>query len=196
MKVIGITGGVGSGKSAVLDCLLEITNCVILRADDIAKTTILPEGQAYKPVVELLGKEILSEDGFINKTIMSSKIFSNRKLCDEVNSIIHPLTKELILEYIHEASDDGKDYAFVEAALLIESGYTDICDEVWYVFTPVEVRIKRLMDSRGYSFDKCMSIINNQLRDEEFRKNSDRVIDNSGTINEVRERLIKILENL
>ena len=159
--IIGITGGIGSGKSLVLDYLKDKYDCLIIKADDIGNEVKLKGRECYEPVVSLLGKDILSEDGEIVKSRMADKIFADEKLVDKVNAIIHPVVKNVICKQI--LLDRGKHkFIVVEAALLIEASYFDLFDEIWVVDADKDVRIKRLMESRGYSLEKCKSIIAKQ----------------------------------
>jgi dephospho-CoA kinase len=198
MRVIGVTGGVGAGKSTVLDALSGLTSCIIIRTDDVAKQTIAPDGVAYKQVVGLLGKEVLGDDGIvIDRKKMAAVIFADRELCAKVDSVIHPLTMLEVKKKIAEAEKKGiYEYVFVEAALLIEAGYDSICEEFWYVYVPEEERIKRLMSSRGYSRKKCLDIMANQLSDEEFRKHCRYVIDNSSDSQTLIGRLEAVLKEI
>lgn len=196
MKVIGITGGVGSGKSAILDELIKLCKCRILRADELAKQLEKKGEVCYKPIVELLGTDVLSnEDGEIIPQLMAKKIFSDNEndLLAKVNAIIHPQVKKRILELIDAEKDKGEiDYFFIEAALLIEDHYDLICDELWYIYADENVRAKRLSASRGYSDEKIQSIMESQLDDATFRKYCRNVIDNSNAI----EDSVKQLENI
>lgn len=194
MKVIGITGGVGSGKSLILNYIKEHYNCEIIMADDLAKDLCKKGELCYKPLVKLLGADVLDKDGQINKSVMAQKIFSDDSLRTGVNNIIHPGVKKFILKRIaYLRRKRTKDFLFIEAALLIEDGYKDIVDELWYIYTDEAVRRNRLKESRGYSDEKIDSIMASQLSEEEFRLNSDFEIDNSGdsevSFSKIRERL-------
>ena len=194
MKVIGITGGVGSGKSLILNYIKEHYNCEIIMADDLAKDLCRKGELCYKPLVKLLGKEVLDSDGEIDKNVMSRMIFTDDSLRTGVNGIIHPGVKKFILKRIaFLRRKKTKDYLFIEAALLIEDGYKDIVDELWYIYTDEAVRRERLKSSRGYSDQKIDDIMASQLSEEEFRDNTDYEIDNSGdsevSFSKIRERL-------
>lgn len=194
MKVIGITGGVGSGKSTILKFIKDNYNCEIIIADDLAKALCERGEMCFEPLLDLLGDDVLMEDGEIDRRKMSSMIFENDDLRKAVNGIIHPSVKKYILQKIDELSQKGGvDYLFIEAALLIEDGYKEIVDEMWYIYTDINIRRDRLKTSRGYSDEKIDSIIDSQLSDEEFLFNSDFVIDNSGM---PEESFIKIRERL
>ena len=198
MKVIGITGGVGAGKSTVLDMIRKNCRCFILIADEAAHE-VERRGQAcYDELVGLLGEDILAPDGEIDKKKMAQKIFAagNKELLRGVNAIVHPRVKEYILGLIEEYRIRGNvDFFFIEAALLIEDGYRAICDELWYVYAPMEVRAGRLKTSRGYTDEKIEDIMSSQNDDETFRKFCDHVIENSGDMEETGEQ-IKVLLDL
>ncbi len=183
MKIIGITGGVGAGKSTVLDIIGDSCNCCIIIADKAAHEVERKGQKCYEELVELLGDDILGTDGEIDKKAMAARIFDkdNRELLERVNAIVHPRVKEYILGIIDEHRAEGDvDWLFIEAALLIEDGYKDICDELWYVYADEEVRADRLRASRGYSDEKIRDIMASQKDDAEFRAACDRVIVNNG----------------
>lgn len=183
MKIIGITGGVGAGKSAVLSYIREHYNCRVVLADEVAHKVKEPGERCYDRLVALLSKDILLEDGFIDKKKMADKIFADDALLEEVNRIIHPAVMDYIVEAIEaEKEKDKLDYFFVEAALLIEAGYLEIVDEMWYIYAREEVRRKRLKESRGYTDEKIDAIMEEQLSEAEFRRHCKVVIDNSDSL--------------
>ncbi len=181
MIVIGITGGVGAGKSTVLEYIGKVCKCEIIYADQVAND-IKKKGQVcYEPLRSLLTDEVLDENGEIDKKKMAAMIFDDPDLLKKVNNILHPGVNG----YIHGRIEDERrknilDYLFIEAALLIENGYEKIVDEMWYIYADENVRRKRLKESRGYSDEKISDIFREQLSDETFRKHTDFVIDNSG----------------
>ena len=180
MKVIGITGGVGAGKSSILKYINKNYRTDIIYADDLAAQLEKNGEPCFAPLVELLGEDIIGEDREIDRKLMASKVFNNDPLLEKVNDIVHPAVKEYIVNYINKLrEEDNLDIFFIEAALLIECGYKEIVDEMWYVYADLSVRRERLKASRGYSDQKINSILDNQLTDEQFRENSDFVIDNS-----------------
>lgn len=182
MKVIGITGGVGAGKSTVLEIIRDNCSCFILIADEAAHEVEKKGQRCYDELVELLGSNILAPDGEIDKKKMAEKIFSadNRGLLGKVNAIVHPKVKEYILGLIDEhRKREDVDFFFIEAALLIEDGYKAICDELWYIYASREVRTKRLKSTRGYSDAKIESIMSSQSDEETFRRYCDHVIENN-----------------
>lgn len=190
MKLIGITGGIGAGKTAVLSLLKELCRCRVLLADDAGNEVKLPGQPCYERLVALLGQEVLAEDGTIDRKKMAALIFSDHALLEQVNSIIHPEVKRYILQEVQKEREKGEaDYFFVEAALLIECGYGAILDELWYVHADEAVRAARLKESRGYSEGKIRQIMESQLGEEEFRAHCGVVIENNGDLQETRRQL-------
>ena len=180
MLVIGITGGVGAGKSSVLKALEEHCNCRIILADDVGNKVKEPGQLCYLQIVDLLGKDILKEDSTIDKVKMAEKIFADAWVLKQVNNIIHPAVEAYILNEIRrEKENKAIDVFFLEAALLIEAGYVPYLDELWYIFSEKDVRIRRLKESRGYSEEKIEQIMKSQLSEAEFRTYADVVLDNS-----------------
>lgn len=190
MKVIGITGGVGAGKSRILKYLEEKYRARVLMADQAAHI-VKEKGQScYEPLVRLLGREVLDEQGEIHKGRMAAMIFSDEKLLLQVNAIIHPEVRKYIVEQIELERKKGEaKFFFLEAALLIEEHYDEICDELWYIYAEDSIRISRLMESRGYSRQKALQIMKGQLLEEEFRRGCQFVIDNSGKLETALEQI-------
>lgn len=181
MKVIGITGGVGAGKTQILSYLAGHTRSRIIMADQVAHELEEPEGCCYEPILSVLGTEILAEDGRIDRPKMAAQIFADEGLLQQINGIVHPAVKAYITEAIETERERRQiDYLFVEAALLIEDGYEKIVDELWYIHADEQVRRERLKEARGYSDEKIDSIMQGQLSEEEFYEHCSVVIDNSG----------------
>ncbi len=179
MHTIGITGGVGAGKSTILNYLKEQYHAYLIVADELAKELELPGHPCYDKLVEAFGTDILDAEGFIDKKAFAGVIFSDPESLRIANSIIHPEVKEEILKRLHEQEEAGTELFVLEAALLIEEKYDEILDELWYIYTDDAVRSERLKESRGYTDEKIRSIMQQQLSDEEFRRHCKVVIDNS-----------------
>ena len=189
MKIIGVTGGVGSGKTELLHYIEKNYRCRILLADEASHEVMQKGGRIYEPLVALLGSSVLDSSGEINRKEMAARIFSQEELLGRVNALIHPAVREYILEAVAEerekaaaGAEDAVDYFFLEAALLIECGYRSVVDEMWYIYCDLAVRRERLKKSRGYSDEKIDSILSSQLTEAQFRSGSDVVIDNSGNL--------------
>lgn len=194
MKIIGITGGVGAGKTKVLSYIGEHYQCRIIRADEAAHLLYEPGQECYQEIVELLGQEILNADGTIHKGRMAGLIFQDKMLLDCVNKIIHPAVKKYILGQIAYEKEKGEaEYFFIEAALLIEEHYDQIVDEMWYVHSDAALREERLATGRQYSAQKTADIMKGQLSEEEFRKHCKVVISNNGSLEETYEQINHIM---
>lgn len=195
MKTIGITGGVGAGKSLVLNYLQNHYNARVYLADDIANDLKLPGQSCYDKIIELLGRNIIDSEGLIDKNKMAEKIFSHKELLDEVNRIIHPAVKEYVLSQIELERKKGEiDYFILEAALLIEEGYDRILDELWYIHADTSVRSQRLKETRNYTRDKINHIMASQLSETEFRKHCKVIINNNSDEEALYSQIDHILE--
>jgi len=180
MKIIGITGGVGSGKTLLLEYIKENYNCRIMLADNVANDLKKPGQTCYEQIVELLGTGILDEKGVIQNDKMAALIFADKSLLESVNQIVHPAVKAFITEEIQkEKEKEEVDFFFLEAALLIEGGYETVVDEMWYIFVEEDIRRMRLKKGRNYPDEKIDRIMRSQLSQEQFRKHCKIVIDNS-----------------
>lgn len=198
MRFIGITGGVGAGKSKVLKLLEKLCNCRIMEADRIAEKMTLPGGLAYDKLISTFENDDIwmLQDGekVLDRPKTAQVIFSNEEKRKQFNRIVHPAVKSYILrESEIERIMDAHDFLILEAALLIEEGYDRVCEELWYIYTPEEVRRARLRESRGYSDEKIDSIFASQLSEERFREACVRVIDNTGSEDALEETLKSIL---
>ncbi len=195
MKIIGITGGVGCGKSEVIRYIMKKYRCFVIFADDVAKQLQQKGNLCYDRIVALLGEEILASDGEIDKAKMATKIFADECLLEKVNAIIHPAVYDYVKEKISEHKKKNEvDFFIIEAALLIECGYGKIVDEMWYVYTADEIRRERLKKSRGYSDEKISQIFSSQLSYEEFKSASTFMLDNNGTVENAQEQIDNKLE--
>ena len=183
MKIIGITGGVGAGKSAVLSYLEKRPGCQVIMADRVAHKLEEPGEVCYGPLKALLGEDVLDAAGRFDRQKMAAKIFGDGELLQKVNGIVHPAVKAYLTERIEDARADGRiSYLFIEAALLIEEGYDSILDGLWYIHADEKVRRRRLKETRGYTDEKIDAILKKQLPEEVFRKKCHVVIENNGTL--------------
>lgn len=184
MKFIGITGGVGAGKSAILSYLDAKEHVRVMLADEIAHELMEPGTACYQKLKEQFAKEdIFGADGSFEKGKLATVIFSDERKRAALNDIVHPAVKEYVLEQLRAERKKGEsEFLFLEAALLIEEHYDAICDELWYIYTSEEHRRARLKESRGYSDEKIDSIFASQLKEEEYKKVCREVIDNNGSL--------------
>lgn len=183
MKVIGITGGVGAGKSAILQYLKEKHGARVIEADKVGHFLMEPNGACYDKIVEIFGGGILNQDQTIHRGKLGKIVFADSELLGTLNKIIHPEVKSYIISEISkERAGNHRKLFVVEAALLIEDHYDVICDELWYIHTDEAVRSARLKESRGYDDKKIADIMANQKSPDEFRAACQAVIDNSGDL--------------
>lgn len=197
MKIIGITGGVGAGKTTVLSILREICNCEIVMADDVAKELMQYGKELSTHAIRLFGKESYNEDLTLNTVHIASLMYGNDTLKREWTDLVHPAVKQEILSRIDRAASEGiTDCFFIEAALLLEEHYDEICNEIWYVYVDEQERIRRVMDNRGYTLDKARSIISNQMKHSEFSKHCEWIIDNGISVEDTRRQLENRLEEM
>ena len=180
MKFIGLTGGVGAGKTTVLKAMEQMYRVHILIADEIAHEQMEPGTMCYKRLHEAFGScDIWRENGSINRSKLAQLLFSDEEKRRTLNGIVHPAVKEYILGEVEKERQKGYyEYVILEAALLIEDHYDTLCDELWYVYASEQTRKKRLMADRGYTEEKVERIFAAQLSDEVFRKYCSVVIDN------------------
>ncbi|MDE6024858.1 MAG: dephospho-CoA kinase [Lachnospiraceae bacterium] len=181
MKILGITGGVGSGKSRILYNLKEEHGAYIVEADKLAHELMEPGMDVYNAVLSHFGTDILSNEPpyRIDRGTLGKIVFNDRKKLNELNGMTHPIVYQHILKLIEKERKLKKYNLFViEAALLIQDGYKSICDEIWYVKVDREERIKRLYEQRGYDRKKCIEIFDSQESDEYYEKYADFTINN------------------
>lgn len=181
-RIIGITGGIGSGKSMVLDIFKTEFGACIIDADKVGHMILEPGASGYERIIEAFGTDILSESDSEGKPAIDRKklgnvVFASEEKIKILNGITHPLIHDEV-KFLIEASP--KQLIVLEAALLTESALTELCDEIWFIYADEAVRLERLYKYRGLTSEKAKIIIKNQPTDDEFKKKCTVVIDNSG----------------
>lgn len=190
MMVLGLTGGVGAGKSRILELFSKEYGAQVIQADLVARKLEDPGQPGLTGLVSLFGTGILQKDGTLDRKGFADRIFGNPEALKRVNALIHPLTWNEIKRQIRESSAD---LVVVEAALFDERS-REVCQYLLYVDTQDEIRIQRLMENRGYSREKCLEIMKNQADRSRFLELADFVIDNSGTVEEAGGQIRQILQ--
>lgn len=185
MRVIGVTGGVGAGKSTVLEYLEKAYHAEVIQADQVGHEVMEPGQAAYDEILNVFGSEVRAEDGRIDRKILGDVVFAGEEMRRKLNAIVHPAVKQEILRRIAQAQAEKKDCVVVEAALFLEEKYDAFCDETWYIYTAENRRRSRLKASRGYTDEKIDSIMREQLSEEEFYRHCPVVIDNSEVLEHV-----------
>ena len=195
MRFIGITGGVGAGKSAILAHLASKPGIRVMLADEIAHDLMQPGTECFQKLKEkFAGEDIYQPDGSFDRAQLAAVIFSDDRKREELNAIVHPAVREYVLQQKEAEERAGKLFLLVlEAALLIEEHYDEICEELWYIYTAEDIRRTRLMESRGYSKEKVQHIFDSQLKESEYRSHCSVVIDNNGDLAETYRQIEKAL---
>lgn len=191
MKVIGITGGVGAGKSTVVDILRKHFETEYLHCDAIAHEVMEPGGSAHEELLRLFGKDIVNEDGMLNRTKLYEVAFLGSRV-EELNACVHPKVRDYVEERIAFLGKSGfSGMVLIEAALLIEAGYKEICDELWYVYAPESLRRERLKANRGYDDARVDSIMKKQASEALFFSESDFVLYNDSSAEECETHILE-----
>lgn len=180
MLILGITGGVGSGKSKILYDLSNLYGAYIVETDKLAHMLMEPGQTVYEAVVEAFGKEILQPEApyAIDRAKFAQIVFADKEKLAQLNALTHPAVKAWIRNDIEEKRKQGVKIYVIEAALLIQDGYKEICDEIWYIYVDEETRIKRLMKQRGYTEERCRAMFRSQEPESYYRKYADFTINN------------------
>lgn len=195
MRVIGITGGVGSGKSRVLDFLRDEYGAVVVQLDAVAKELQAAGQPCFERIVERFGEEIVGADGELDRAKLGRIVFADARKLKILNEIVHPEVKEWVRRDISLKKSADTPVYVIEAALLPGAGYEDICEEMWYIYTDESVRRERLRESRGYSDEQITRMIAAQPDEDTFRKTCSVVIDNSGSFEKTRQQIQNVLED-
>ena len=194
MKKIGLTGGIASGKSTVAAMLRELGFDVIL-ADEISRRLLVPGQAAYDETVREFGREIVLADGILDRKKIASIVFADRSRLDRLNAIIHPRVEAEMLKRFAEWEREGRTVAFVEAALLVEAGYTKSLDGLVVTWCTPEQQMERLI-ARGMTELDARSRIAAQMPVEEKLKLATYKIDCSGSIEKTRQQVEQLAKTL
>ncbi len=190
MKVIGITGGIGSGKSLVAGILEAEYGAYHLNTDKIARKQMEIGGISYQAVLSYFGDRILAEDNSIDRTMLAGIIFQDEENRKKINELTHNNVLIEVQGVIKNLkAGDATPYIVVETALMIEAGFDYICDEVWYVHTDETKRRQRLKRERNYSDEKIDAIFKSQSKEEAFFEKFSIVIYNDGDMTYLKEQI-------
>lgn len=176
MYVIGLTGGIGSGKSTV-SRILEEKGAVVLSADLLGHEVYLPGSAAWQDVVDTFGREIVAADGSIDRKKLGAIVFADESALRRLNGITHPRMKELMREKLAQQEAAGTRVVVLEAALLFDAGWDDLADEIWVTAAPAEIAARRTAERSGLSLDEALARVRSQMSNEERLRRSDLFID-------------------
>lgn len=195
MRIIGLTGGIASGKSTVSSMFIE-AGIPVIDADIVARHVVDVGTDALRFIVKEFGKDVLNDDGTLNRGRLGQKVFSDKLLLDKLNSITHPAITKNIKDRINTYSEKGYDFCVVDAALLIESSLIEFIDIVIVVYVDEKMQISRLMERNNIPLEDALSRINSQNTFEFTRKFADYIIDNSKDIEYTRQQFNNILREI
>jgi len=191
MIVIGLTGGILTGKSTVTGMLAE-KGAAIIDADKIGHKAYQPQTTVWREVVDAFGDGILKESGEIDRKKLAEIVFSDPKALARLNGIMHPNMHSMIGEEIERLRVEGIDLVVLEAAVLIEANWTDLVDKVWVTAAPEETAVKRLKDRGGLTEEQARARIRSQLSAKERAEHADVIIDTDCELSEVRAKVEKL----
>ncbi len=192
---LGVTGGIGSGKSLVCQ-MLEDLGARIVYADLEAKKLMVDNPEVRSEITAAFGQESYLEDGSLNRKHIASKIFGNEEMVAKINSIVHPRMAAVLFEAREKAAEDGIKLLVYEAALIYESGSADRLDAVAVVHTPVDIRIARVTARDSVSAEQVQNRMKHQLPPEDLLKKADFVVRNDSTKEELKERVQSLFKQV
>ncbi len=195
MKTIGLTGGIASGKSTVSNILKEL-GAVVIDADLVARDVVVQGETAYNKIIENFGEDILMPDGSINRKKLGNVVFSDHKKLTLLNQITHPEIIKKVKDIISFYEKENKKAVVVDAAILIETGLYKYVDCIWLVVVDKETQLIRLMDRDKLSRNNAQNRINAQITNEQRMQYANVVIDNTQTLDKVKEKVSELWHNM
>ena len=195
MKVIGLTGGIGSGKSTVSQYLAEL-GAVVIDADKVTREALSPDTKIGHEVIATFGQAILTPTGEIDRQKLGEIVFNNPEALSQLTQIMHPPMYEMVKARIEEYRHQGVDVVVLEAIALIEANWTTLVDEVWVTVAPEDTVIRRIKQQRGLSEEQILARINSQLSREEWSKHASVVINNDGDLYKLKTEVKKLWASL
>lgn len=195
MKVIGLTGGIGSGKSQFARFLADL-GAVVIDADQLGHELLAPGTKGWQALVAAFGKKILTPNGEIDHKPLADLVFSDDAALDQLNRIAHPRIFQMVRNRLEEERKQGTPVVVIEAPLLIEAGWLSAIDEVWVVVASEATILKRLKKRGGLSQRQMRARIRTQLPDSERKGRADVVINNEGSLDELKATARRLWEKL
>ena len=184
MKIVGLTGGISSGKSTVSSYLKQL-KIPVIDADEVARKVVEPNSQGAREIRKTFGSDVFEEDGSLNRQKLGALIFSNAENRQKLDELLQPLIKIMILDEIEEYRQKGENMIVLDLPLLFEKQYEELCEEIIVVYVPRELQLERLMKRNQYTKQEALSRIDSQLSIEEKRKRATVLLDNQGTIQQL-----------
>jgi dephospho-CoA kinase len=194
-KVIGLTGGMGSGKSTVSQIMSEL-GAVIIDADKVGHEAYQANTKTWKDVVAAFGNEVVAQDGSIDRKKLGAIVFGNPGQLERLNRIVHPRMFEMMKERIERYHKEGEKVVVLDAAILFEANWTPLVDEVWVVIASEPVVVARAVARTGLPEEQIRSRLHSQMLDEERIKRASKVIHNDGSVDDLRAQVKKLWQQL
>ena len=188
MLVIGLTGGIGSGKTTVSGFLEEL-GAEVIDADKVGHVTYLPDMPAWRDLIDTWGEDLLQPNREVDRKKLGAIVFSDPANLEKLNSIVHPRMRDIMNDRIEAFRGEGKQVVVVDAAILIEAKWTSLVDEVWVTAAPEDVVVQRVMARNGWDEEQVRSRMASQMPTEERQGYAQVVIDTNASLDEVRERV-------
>ena len=188
MFVIGLIGGIGSGKSSV-SAILHSLGVEIIDADKVGHEAYTPNSEGWKKVISVFGQDIVGPENEIDRKKLGGIVFSDPSEMEKLNKLMHPIIHNLVEEKIKLLSNQGVKVVVLEAAILIEANWQDLTDEIWLAKSNQEVVIERVQLRNNFTREEIIKRIQSQMSNDEREKHSDIVIDNNGTIEQLEEKI-------
>lgn len=193
MFVLGLTGGIGTGKSQVGEILAGL-GASLINADTLGHKVYEPDTAGWAEVVSAFGKDVLSPNREVDRKKLGSVVFSDPRALERLNAIMHPRIYRLIEDEIQGLKKAGREEVVVEAALLIEAGWAPLVEEIWVTTSPEELVVERLQKRNRLSEEAIRARIASQMSQEERVKHAAEVIDNSSSLSELSSRVRQLWE--
>ena len=193
MKIIGLTGGIGSGKTSVASKLRAL-GARVFDADEVAKNAVLPGTEGFRKVIEIFGTRIVDAEGKLDRTVLAEIVFNDKESLKALEEIIHGYVWQETDKFLIECRQAGERAVILDVPLLIECGWYKKVDEVWLVALPVEKQIMRTMERSGMTAEAVQARIAAQMSLDEKKKYATLIIDNSGTWEETEKQVIAAWE--
>ena len=184
MKIVGLTGGISSGKSTVSSYLKQL-KIPVIDADEVARKVVEPNSQGVKEIRKAFGNDVFEEDGSLNRQKLGELVFSDVENRQKLDELLQPLIKIMILDEIEAYRQKGEKMIVLDLPLLFEKQYEELCEEIIVVYVPRELQLERLMKRNQYTKQEALSRIDSQLSIEEKRKRATVLLDNQGTIQQL-----------
>ncbi|MBA67167.1 MAG: dephospho-CoA kinase [Chloroflexi bacterium] len=188
MFVIGLIGGIGSGKSSV-SAILNSLGVEVIDADKVGHEAYTPNSEGWRKVISVFGQDIVGSENEIDRKKLGGIVFSDPSEMEKLNKLMHPIIHNLVEEKIKLLSNQGVKVVVLEAAILIEANWQDLTDEIWLAKSNQEVVIERVQLRNNFTREEIIKRIQSQMSNDEREKHSDIVIDNNGTIEQLEEKI-------